>query len=107
MVNSPRKTGRHTVTAIPRNTSQKFPEGVMPKAIDYDKPEALLMLGGHAHSDAEMKLIHAAGGAGVKWTMPNEWCPWDYKSLPYKVAWKSPLWTYVSTDTAIDVWNSS
>lgn len=80
------KTGKHTVTAITRDASQKFPEGVVSKAIDYSKPETLvealqnqdalvITLGGLAPEGTEAALIKAAGEAGVKWIMPNEWCP--------------------------------
>lgn len=74
------------MTALTRDTSQKFPEGVTTKVIDYDRPETLvealkgqdalvITLSGQTPSEIETKLIHAAGEAGVKWIMPNEWSP--------------------------------
>lgn len=80
------KTGKHTVTALTRDASQKFPEGVISKVIDYSQPETLveplqnqdalvITLGGLAPEGTELALIKAAGEAGVKWIMPNEWCP--------------------------------
>ena len=81
------KTGKHTVTALTRPDSKStLPEGVISRSIDYNNPETLVealrgqdalvitLAGGVSH-DAEDKLIRAAGEAGVKWILPNEWCP--------------------------------
>ena len=81
------KTGRHTVTAITRADNQsKLPEGVIPKTVDYSKPETLvealrgqdalvITLSGLAPIEIEMQLINAAAEAGVPWILPNEWSP--------------------------------
>lgn len=81
------KTGKHTITALTRPDSQsKLPDGVAVKSIDYSKPETLvdglqgqdalvITLAGGVPHDTEEKLIRAAGDAGVKWILPNEWCP--------------------------------
>lgn len=82
------KTGKHTITALTRDSSssQKFPDGVVPKVIDYSRPETLvealrgqdaliITLSGRAPEGTELQLVQAAGEAGVKWIMPNEWCP--------------------------------
>lgn len=86
MASSLVETGKHTVTALTRNTSQKLPDGVIPKVIDYEKPETLvkalqgqdaliITLSGTAPAGTELKLIQAAGEAGVRWILPNEWSP--------------------------------
>ncbi|CZR67747.1 related to oxidoreductase CipA-like [Phialocephala subalpina] len=81
------KTGKHTVTAITRADSQsKLPEGVISKSVDYDKPEAIveaprgqdalvITLAGGVPKDTDIKLVNAAGEAGVKWILPNESAP--------------------------------
>jgi uncharacterized protein YbjT (DUF2867 family) len=81
------KTGKHTVTAITRVDSEsKLPEGVIVKKADYNKPETLvealrgqdalvITLSGHTPKETEMKLVNAAGEAGVAWILPNEWSP--------------------------------
>lgn len=56
------------------------------RSIDYNKPETIvdalrgqdalvITLAGGVPPDTEEKLIRAAGEAGVKWILPNEWCP--------------------------------
>ena len=81
------KTGKHTVTAITRvNSDSKFPKGVISKKVDYSKPETLvealkdqdalvITLSGRTPHETEPQLINAAGEAGVKWILPNEWSP--------------------------------
>lgn len=81
------QTGKHTITAITRADSQsKLPEGVISKKVDYSKPETLvealrgqdalvITLSGHVSKEAERLLINAAGEAGVRWILPNEWSP--------------------------------
>jgi uncharacterized protein YbjT (DUF2867 family) len=78
------KTGKHTVTAITRSDSKStLPEGVIPKVVDYEKPDTIvealkgqealvITLGAFALSN-EVKLIEAAERAGVQWILPNEW----------------------------------
>lgn len=87
MTESLLNTGKHTVAALTRVGSEsKLPGGVIPKSIDYDKPETLvealkgqdalvITLSGMAAKDAESKLIQAAGEAGVPWILTNEWGP--------------------------------
>lgn len=77
MTETLRKTGKHTITAVSRVDSQrKFPEGVICKKVDYNKPETLvealrgqhalvITLSGHAPKETETQLINAAGEAGV------------------------------------------
>ena len=79
-------TGKHNVTAITRADSMsKLPDGVRVAKIDYDKPETLvealkgqdalvITLNVFAQQQQD-KLIQAAGEAGVKWLLPNEWSP--------------------------------
>ncbi|KAI1343478.1 hypothetical protein F5Y15DRAFT_412265 [Xylariaceae sp. FL0016] len=81
------KTGKHTVTAITRADSQnELPDGVVTKKVDYEQMSTLvdalkgqdalvITLGGMVPSDTDMKLIQAAGEAGVSWILPNEWAP--------------------------------
>lgn len=81
------KTGKHTVTALTRAGSlRSLPGGVTPKQIDYNKPETIvealegqdalvISLSGHAPQETELQLIKAAGEAGVKWVLPNDWAP--------------------------------
>ncbi|KAJ5884868.1 hypothetical protein N7495_009378 [Penicillium taxi] len=81
------KTGKHTITALTRgNSSNKLPDGVITKKIDYDSPETLvealkgqdalvIILSSHAPDGTELKLVNAAGEAGVKWILPNDWSP--------------------------------
>lgn len=56
------------------------------KKVDYNKPETLvdalrgqdalvITLSGHTPKETEMKLVNAAGEAGVGWMLPNEWSP--------------------------------
>lgn len=80
-------TGKHTVTAITRADSQsKLPEGVSVKKVDYAQPQTLvealrgqdaliITLGGLAPKETDLKLIEAAGEAGVAWILPGEWAP--------------------------------
>lgn len=80
-------TGKHTVTALTRADSQsELPEGVIVSKIEYDKPETLvealkgqdalvITLGGLAPKEIDMKLVNAAGEAGVPWILPGEWAP--------------------------------
>jgi len=81
------KTGKHTVTALTRHdSSSKLPEGVVVKKVDYANSEtvvealrgleALVMtLGGYTSQETVELIIRAAGEAGVKWLLPNEWSP--------------------------------
>ncbi|KAF2165522.1 hypothetical protein M409DRAFT_67319 [Zasmidium cellare ATCC 36951] len=82
------KTGQHIVTAITRADSQSsLPEGVIPKRVDYEKPETLVealkgqdalvitVSGRSPIQSIEEKLVRAAGEAGVPWILPNEWSP--------------------------------
>ncbi|KAE8550070.1 hypothetical protein EYB25_008601 [Talaromyces marneffei] len=78
------RTGKHTVTTLTRADSRSaLPEGVIPKVVDYEKPETIvealngqealvITLGAYALSN-EFKLIEAAEKAGVQWILPNEW----------------------------------
>lgn len=87
MTNALLKTGKHTVTAITRADSQStFPEGVEVKEVDYSDSKSLvealtgqdalvITLGGFTPKGTDMALIKAAGDAGVKWILPNEWGP--------------------------------
>ena len=80
-------TGKHSVTALTRSdSSAELPDGVVVKNIDYNEVstivEALkgqdalvITLSGFVPKDTEEKLINAAGEAGVKWILPNEWGP--------------------------------
>jgi hypothetical protein len=63
-----------------------MPEGLIVKHIDYEKPETLvealkgqdaliITLNGYVDTSIELKLIAAAGEAGVRWILPNEWSP--------------------------------
>ena len=77
------KTGNHNITAISRIDSEsKFPEGVKVARVDYGSPKSLvdalqgqdalvITLSVFAH-DQQKALIEAAGEAGVKWILPNE-----------------------------------
>lgn len=81
------KNGKHTVTALTRSDSQStLPEGIIVKKVNYDDQSTLvealkgqdaliITLGSQASSDTDEKLIRAAGEAGVKWILPNEWGP--------------------------------
>lgn len=81
------KTGKHTVTALARPGSlDKLPEGVIPKVIDYSKPESIvealkgqdalvITLSGHSPEGTELALVKAAAEADVKWILPNDWSP--------------------------------
>ncbi|CAG7920080.1 unnamed protein product [Penicillium olsonii] len=80
-------TGKHTVTALARVGSQnKLPAGVIPKTIDYSKPETIvealkgqdaliITLSGGTPNEVDLALFKAAGEAGVPWILPNEWGP--------------------------------
>lgn len=79
-------TGKHTITAITRADSKgTFPSGVIAKTVDYSQPEtivealegqeALVITLTPRAGDAEVKLVNAAGEAGVKYILTNEWCP--------------------------------
>lgn len=80
-------TGKHTITALTRiDSKSKLPEGVISKVIDYEKPETLvdalkgqdalvITLSGFTPKEVQIKLIEAAGAAGVSWILPNEWSP--------------------------------
>jgi len=81
------KAGKHTVTALTRfDSKSKLPEGVIVKHIDYSKPETIvealkgqdalvITLGGMSPKENDIKLIEAAGEAGVSWILPNDWSP--------------------------------
>ncbi|KAJ5925609.1 hypothetical protein N7454_008248 [Penicillium verhagenii] len=81
------KTGKHKVTALARSGhSTTLPVGVSRKEIDYRKHktvvEALkgqdalvIILNSKAPEGTELLLIQAAGEAGVKWVLPNDWAP--------------------------------
>ncbi|KAJ5178775.1 hypothetical protein N7492_001985 [Penicillium capsulatum] len=81
------KTGKHTITALTRGDRQhRFPDGVARKMIDYSRPETLvealrgqdalvITLNNKADIQTELSLVHAAGDAGVKWILPNDWSP--------------------------------
>lgn len=81
------KTGKHTITTLTRARSQsKLPDGVISKQVDYKNPETIvealrgqdalvITLAGGVPKDTDLKLITAAGEAGVKWILPNEWAP--------------------------------
>ena len=80
-------TGKHTITAITRTDSKsKLPNGVISKTVDYNKQETLVealrgqdalvvTLSGYTPQETELRLITAAGEAGVAWILPNEWSP--------------------------------
>ena len=81
------RTGKHTITALVRAGSQnKLPDGVIPKQIDYSRPETLvealqgqdalvITLSGGTPHEIDLALVNAAGEAGVPWILPNEWGP--------------------------------
>ena len=81
------KAGNHIITAITRVESQnKFPASVVPKKVDYNKPETLIealrgqdvlviTLSGRTPKETDIQLINAAGEAGVAWIIPSEWGP--------------------------------
>lgn len=81
------KNGKHTITALTRSdSSAKLPEGVIVKAVDYEKFQTLvdalrgqdalvITLSGHTPKETELQIINAAGEAGVPWILPNEWGP--------------------------------
>lgn len=81
------RTGKHTVTALSRvGGSSLLPEGIISKEIDYSKPETIvealkgqdalvISLSSRAPAETELQIIKAAGEAGVKWVLPNDWCP--------------------------------
>jgi uncharacterized protein YbjT (DUF2867 family) len=63
-----------------------LPEGIEVTKIDYNKHETLvealrgqdalvITLGGMTPKDIDQNLINAAGEAGVRWILPNEWSP--------------------------------
>ena len=74
------ETGKHIITAITRVDSQnKLPDGVIPKRINYAKPETLVealrgqdalvitLSGRSTIQEVEEKLVKAAAEAGVPW----------------------------------------
>ena len=77
-------TGKHTVTAITReSSSSKMPEGVKVAKVNYDDPASLakamegqdalvITMGVGADKAIQRSLIDAAAQAGVKYVMPNE-----------------------------------
>lgn len=81
------KNGKHTVTALTRPDSQStLPSGIIVKKVNYNDQSTLvealkgqdalvITLGTQASSDTDEKLFLAAGEAGVKWIIPNEWGP--------------------------------
>ena len=81
------KTGKHTVTALLRvGGSSSLPAGVISKEVDYNKPETIvealkgqdalvIILSSRAPAETELQIIKAAGEAGVKWVLPNDWSP--------------------------------
>lgn len=87
MVEALLKTRKHAVTAITRSDSQStLPDGVKVKKVDYEQPQTIvealkeqdalvITLSGLVPKDTDSKLINAAGEAGVKWILPNEWAP--------------------------------
>ncbi|KAJ5267629.1 hypothetical protein N7478_010437 [Penicillium angulare] len=80
-------SGKHKVTALTRPGSQRtLPPGIEFKEIDYNNPETIvealkgqdalvITLSGFAPEGTELQLIKAAGEAGVKWVLPNDWSP--------------------------------
>lgn len=87
MVDALLKTGKHTITALTRPDSKNtLPKGVLTTQIDYSNTESLvnalrgqdalvITMSTQAPKDQEMALIKAAGEAGVKFVLPNEWGP--------------------------------
>jgi hypothetical protein len=86
MTESLLKGGKYNVTAITRvDSNSTFPEGVIVKKVDYNKPEtlvdalkgqeALLITMSVAAPDNEIALINAAAKAGITWVFPNGWGP--------------------------------
>lgn len=81
------EAGKHNVTAITRSDGQtELPDGVRCHQVDYENHDSLvkalqdqdvliITLSGYAPQGTEMKLVEAAGDAGVKWILPNEWSP--------------------------------
>ncbi|KAJ5604576.1 hypothetical protein N7510_009730 [Penicillium lagena] len=79
--------GKHIITALTRADSQsKLPDGVIAKKVDYNDISSLvealtgqdaliITLNGYTSKEVDKNLIHAAGEAGVKWILPNEWAP--------------------------------
>ena len=79
------KNGKHQLTAISREgSSNKIPDGVTVKHVDYDSHESLvtalkgqdclvITLSVFAPQDQQVKLIKAAADAGVPWIVPNEY----------------------------------
>lgn len=77
--------GDHTVTAITReDSSGTFPKAVQVKKINYDSQDSIvaalkgqdaliITMSVRAPQEQVTKLIEAAGTAGVKWIVPNEW----------------------------------
>lgn len=56
------------------------------KKVDYGRPEMLvealreqdvlvMTLSGRTPKETDMQLVNAAGEAGVRWILPNEWAP--------------------------------
>ncbi|KAJ5924416.1 hypothetical protein N7466_008603 [Penicillium verhagenii] len=81
------KTGKHKVTALARSgRSTTLPVGVSRKEIDYGKRKTIvealngqdalvIILNSKAPEETELLLVQAAGEAGVKWVLPNDWAP--------------------------------
>ncbi|KAJ5794016.1 hypothetical protein N7457_000615 [Penicillium paradoxum] len=77
------QTGKHTVTALTRETSKgKLPAGVQAIKVDYNDEAALIKafegqqflaitLGIHAPENLHSRITAAAGKAGVPYIMPN------------------------------------
>ncbi|KAL4944661.1 hypothetical protein BDV06DRAFT_186781 [Aspergillus oleicola] len=85
------KTGKHTVTALTRPSSNSpLPPGIKTVQVDYDNEESLvsalrgqqfliITLAVTAPPDTEGKLIRAAAAAGVPYVMPNAY-GWDIEN---------------------------
>jgi len=82
------RTGKHTITAITRNSSSTaaLPAGVIPAQVDYDKPETvqaalagqdalIITLARAAAPTTQGVLLRAAAAAGVAYVMPNIYGP--------------------------------
>ncbi|KAI9717486.1 MAG: hypothetical protein M1828_007186 [Chrysothrix sp. TS-e1954] len=85
MVDALLKTGKHKVTAITRaDSTNVIPSGVEKKLVNYDDQSSLtnalkgqdvliITLAVRSGEGLQNKLIDAAGDAGVRWILPNEW----------------------------------
>lgn len=79
------KAGKHNITVITRTESKAvMPAGVKVVRVNYDDHSSLvealrdqevliITMSVHAPPDSQIKLIDAAGEAGVSWIMPNSW----------------------------------